>query len=123
KPDMRHPILYALSGLRHWECPLPALDFTKNLEMTFQPPDTTRFPCLRLAREALRAGGTMTAVLNTANERAVDAFCSGRVRFTDIPVVIESVMNRHCVRQLDSLETIREADRWTRRILAEEWGV
>jgi len=73
-PDMRHPILYALSGLRHWPCDLPAIDFTSPLEMTFQPPDPHRFPCLELARSALKAGGTMTAVLNTANEIAVDAF-------------------------------------------------
>lgn len=123
RPDMRHPILYALSDLRHWACALPTIDFTQNLEWTFQPPDSKRFPCLRLAREALNAGGTMTAVLNTANERAVDAFCDGQILFTEIPEVIDFVMQRHAVQPLDSLEIIREADRWTRELLAQERGL
>ncbi|MBN1295153.1 1-deoxy-D-xylulose-5-phosphate reductoisomerase [bacterium] len=122
RPDMRHPILYALSGGYHWACDLPRLDFTQPLDLAFAPPDTDRFPCLGLARRVLQAGGTMPAVLNAADEWAVDAFCRGEIAFTSIPEVIDSVLQAHDSRPLESLEIIREVERWTLDWIRKEWS-
>ncbi|MBN1880067.1 1-deoxy-D-xylulose-5-phosphate reductoisomerase [bacterium] len=122
-PDMRHPILYALSAGHHWPAPLPALDLTSIGSLTFSTPDTGRFPCLNLARQALIAGGTMTAVLNTANELAVDAYCAGKIGFMDIARVIESAMDAHLPVALNSLETISEVEIWTRSRIASQWAI
>jgi len=123
KPDMRHPILFALSGDRHWETDLPRIDFSLLGELTFTLPDTKRFPCLALAREAMKTGGTMTAVLNKANEVAVDGFCAGEIGFMDIPRVIENAMEAHNVLKVDSLDSITLSEEWTRRFIGEKWGI
>lgn len=123
QPDMRHPILYALSESRHWKCELPRIDFTRLGSISFAAPDETRFPCLNLARQAMNAGGTATAVLNTANEQAVDAFCRNKIRFTDIPRIIEDAMEAHEVVTIDSLEIIKETESWTERYLRETWNI
>jgi 1-deoxy-D-xylulose-5-phosphate reductoisomerase len=90
------------------------LDFTRNSQLTFEKPDTERFPCLRLAYVALRIGGTMPAVLNAANEIAVQAFLDNKIRLSDIPCIIESVMNEHETLSASSLEAILESDAWAR---------
>jgi len=123
KPDMRHPILYALSGEKHWATDLPRIDFGSLGNLTFNLPDINRFPCLTLARSALKSGGTMTAVLNKANEIAVDGFCAGKIGFMDIPGVIESTMDVHSVVEIDSIETITESEKWTERQVLKKWGI
>jgi 1-deoxy-D-xylulose-5-phosphate reductoisomerase len=122
-PDMRHPILYALTGERHPETDLPRLDLTTTPGLTFFKPDVERFPCLNLARQALREGGTMPVVLNTANECLVNAFTAGQILFTDIPRIIDKVMQRHAPIVVTDIDTIIFADQWTRDILDSEWGV
>jgi 1-deoxy-D-xylulose-5-phosphate reductoisomerase len=113
-PDMMIPISYALSYPRHLKNSLPPLELDKAGGLTFKRPDLKRFRCLGLALDAAETGGSMPAVLNGANETAVEAFLSGRIKFLDIPVLIEKAMEAHHVHEADSIETVLEADRWAR---------
>jgi 1-deoxy-D-xylulose-5-phosphate reductoisomerase len=97
----------------------PSLNFFEKSTWTFHKPDLERFPCLRLAFEALKTGGTMTAVLNSANEVAVQAFLDGRIRYLQIPGIIEDVLSRHKPRHGCGIEEILEVDADTRRKTAE----
>jgi 1-deoxy-D-xylulose-5-phosphate reductoisomerase len=91
-PDMRVPIAHALAYPERIESGVQSLDLSLVKTLSFESPDTHRFPCLNLAYEALRAGGTAPAILNAANEVAVEAFLAGRLRFTDIPDVIDAAL-------------------------------
>jgi 1-deoxy-D-xylulose-5-phosphate reductoisomerase len=113
-PDMRVPISYALAYPDRLPNGLPALDLFEVQTLNFYPPDFDRFPCLRLAFDAARLGGTMPAVLNAANEIAVQAFLNGQIGFLDIPVIIESAMTQHDVVPLTDISTAMEADHWAR---------
>ncbi|MFA6600824.1 MAG: 1-deoxy-D-xylulose-5-phosphate reductoisomerase [Candidatus Omnitrophota bacterium] len=112
--DMRLPIQYALSYPRRLDNDLPALDLYRSGPLHFHKPDLRRFPCLRLGFEASRAGGSMPAVLNAANEVAVELFLAERIGFTAIPRLIERVMERHCLIRRPGLEDLLETDRWAR---------
>jgi 1-deoxy-D-xylulose-5-phosphate reductoisomerase len=114
-PDMKIPIAYALSHPERLPLEVPALDLFQLGRLSFYPPDPLKFPCLRLAIEACGAGGTMPAVLNAANEEAVEAFLGHRLKFLEIPLVIEKAMAAHRVQAGDQLEKILEADRWARQ--------
>ncbi len=92
-PDMRTPIAHALAYPERIASGVGALDLPALGRLDFEPPDPRRFPCLRLAREALSAGGAGPCVLNAANEMAVEAFLAGRIAFTDIAAVDETVLN------------------------------
>ena len=119
--DMRHAIQYALTYPERHPCAaLPPLDLAKLSTLHFEEPDIERFPCVRLAYRALREGGTLPAALNAANEEAVSAFLAGRIRLTDIPRVIESVMDAHETRAVSSLEVVCEVDRRSRLEAARE---
>lgn len=113
-PDMRLPIQYALLYPDRHPCPAPKLDLTKVQTLTFEPPDEERFPCLRLAREAVEAGGTMPAVMNAADEVAVQAFLEGRIGFMDIPTVIAKTMEHHRPTPEPNLEAVWSVDEWAR---------
>ncbi len=113
--DMKHAIQYALTyPTRKPNC-LPPLDFTKISQLNFEEPDLEKFPCLALAYKALRIGGTMPAALNAANEIAVEAFLDNKIRLSDIPKIIEDVMNEHESQAAASLEIILETDAWARK--------
>ncbi|MBM4270942.1 MAG: 1-deoxy-D-xylulose-5-phosphate reductoisomerase [Deltaproteobacteria bacterium] len=112
--DMKIPIAYALSYPERIRCGGGILDVTKVGTLEFHKPDTDKFPSLRLAYEAGRAAGTMPAVLNAANEVAVNAFMKGSVKFTEIPDIVEKTLSRHQANGSPSLEDILEADRWAR---------
>ena len=112
--DMRLPIQYAFSYPERWGALLPPLDLTRCGVLEFHAPDIERFPCLRLAYDALRAGGTMPVALNAANEVAVEAFLAGRLPFPAIAYVIDRTLSAHDVQRTDSLAGVREADRWAR---------
>jgi 1-deoxy-D-xylulose-5-phosphate reductoisomerase len=119
--DMRHAIQYALTyPERHACATLPPLNLTKLSALHFGEPDTARFPCVLLAYRALREGGTLPAALNAANEEAVKAFLAGALRLTDIPVVIERVMDAHETRPVSSLEVVLAVDRRSREQAARE---
>ena len=111
---MSLPIQYALTYPERVPSRRVQTDLVQIGTLTFEEPDPDRFPALRLARQAGATGGTLPAVLNAANEVAVDAFCEGRIRFSDIPIVVEQVMARHQVIPAPSLEEILQADRWAR---------
>jgi 1-deoxy-D-xylulose-5-phosphate reductoisomerase len=121
-PDMGIPILYALSHPGRLPCPAPTLDLVKVGALTFDAPDTTRFPCLRLAREAGMAGGAAPVVLNAANEVAVAAFLDGGCRFMDIPRLIGEALDRHASATAPDLESCLAVDadvrRWTEGAVA-----
>ncbi len=117
-PDMRLPIQIALlhperldSGLPRWNLDAPTC-------LTFEPPDHDRFPALRLAKQALQAGGTMSTVLNAANEVAVDAFRAGRLSFPGIWRLVEAILDEHQPASQDDLEGILHADQWARQTAA-----
>jgi len=112
--DMRHAIQYALTYPERYPSQLPPLDLAKLSSLNFESPDLQRFPCISLAYRALRTGGTMPAAMNAANEEAVHAFIDERIALTDIPRVIESVMNQHKQRPADTLETVLVVDRESR---------
>jgi 1-deoxy-D-xylulose-5-phosphate reductoisomerase len=112
--DMRLPIQYAFSYPERWPSPLPPLDLARAGRLDFALPDHDNFPCLRLAYRALREGGGQPAVLNAANEVAVDAFLNGRLRFTSIPALIERTMEAHRARPVTSLDDVRGVDGWAR---------
>jgi len=113
-PDMRYAIQYALTYPLRLDGGLPALDLDLLSSLRFTTPDPARFPCLRLAREAGAAGGTMPAVLNAANEVAVARFLAGEIRLPDIWEIVESVMQRHKPAAAE-LDAILAADAWARR--------
>ncbi|MCS6918602.1 MAG: 1-deoxy-D-xylulose-5-phosphate reductoisomerase [Fimbriimonadales bacterium] len=114
-PDMRLPIQYALLYPDRVETGLPRLRLEQIGQLTFETPDPARYPCLELAYEAARIGGTMPTVLNAANEVAVRAFLEGRIRFTDIPRLVERAMQAHTP-QPATLENALEADAWARAV-------
>lgn len=114
-PDMKLPIIYALNYPERLETKLESLDFTKMNQLNFQVPDTETFPCLDLAYQALRAGGTMPTVLNAANEVLVYQYLNGEIGFYDIPDRIEKLMREHKNIQTPTIEDILEVDSETRR--------
>ncbi len=109
-PDMRTPIALGLGWPERIAAGVSALDLFAVGSLHFEAPDESRFPCLRLAREAIRAGGCAPAVLNAANEVAVAAFLDRQLRFTDIPAVIERTLTELPMMAADGLSTILEAD-------------
>lgn len=118
-PDMKIPIQYALTYPSRSGSSFTRVNFPALGEMTFFTPDTERFPCLKLAYEALKIGGTMPAVMNAANEIAVAKFLQGKISFPEISTTICRSMEKHSSIQNPSLEEIVEADRITRALLAE----
>ena len=118
--DMRHAIQYALTYPDRHGCELPPLDLTALSALHFEPPDTDRFPCIALAYRALRTGGTLPAAMNAANEEAVQAFIDERISLTDIPLVIEAVMDSHRSQLATELTAILEADESARLSAASE---
>ena len=113
-PDMRVPIAYALTYPDRFECDLPSLDLTTMGNLTFEAPDFERFPCLRLAIDAMEIGKTMPAVLNAANEIAVQAFLEELIPYKDIAELIRMVMQNHNPSPLKELQDVLIADRWAR---------
>jgi 1-deoxy-D-xylulose-5-phosphate reductoisomerase len=113
-PDMKIPIQYALTYPTRSVSPYQRVDFPSLGKLTFFAPDTKRFPCLHLAYDALKAGGTVPAVMNAANEIAVSKFLNGNIAFSEIPSIIEAAMEKHSSITNPSLENIVEADRWAR---------
>ena len=118
-PDMRVPIAHALAYPERIESGVRTLDLATIGSLSFQHPEPDRFPCLGLAYAALRAGGTVPAVLNAANEIAVEAFLAGRLRFTAIAHVIDETLQRVAAGPGETLEALLDADRRARRAAAD----
>ncbi len=114
-PDMKGPIAYALSYPERLADVSPALELASIGTLTFEEPDLERFPCLAYAYDALRAGGSMSAVLSAANEVAVKYFLEEKIRYTDIARVIRSVMDAHTPFAIATVEDALKADLWARK--------
>ena len=114
QPDMRTPIAHAMAWPERIESGVASLDLFELARFDFEQPDDDAFPCLNLAREAFRAGGTMPAVLNAANEIAVEAFLREQIAFTTIPTLIKQVMDQHQVEATTTLDVVLRADQWAR---------
>ena len=119
-PDMRTPIAYGLAYPERIDAGVPPLDLFKVATLDFVAPDFERFPCLALAYQALRTGGTAPAVLNAANEVAVDAFLNKKISFLDIPRLITDVLAAHVNVAVNTLEDVLLADTQA-RVAAQEW--
>ena len=113
-PDMRIPISYALTYPERMINDLSSLNLLNTEKLEFRKPDTKKFPCLRLAYEAGFCGGTAPAVLNASNEIAVAAFLAKKIKFVDLPGIIDKILNAHVCGIHPSLEDILEADSWAR---------
>jgi 1-deoxy-D-xylulose-5-phosphate reductoisomerase len=122
-PDMKAPIAYALSYPERVTTGVKPLDLTALSALTFFKPDMEKFPCLGLAYRALDEGESMPAVMNAANEVAVEAFLSGRIGFVDIPRTIASTMDAHTAQNFGSIEDVLLVDRWGRDKARELLGV
>jgi 1-deoxy-D-xylulose-5-phosphate reductoisomerase len=113
-PDMRLPIQYAFSYPQRLKASFDRLDFFQMRELTFEKPDTDRFPCLRLAFESLRRGGNMPCIVNAANEIVNRAFIEDRIPYEKISEVIESAMHHIAFSSDSSLDTYLQTDKETR---------
>jgi 1-deoxy-D-xylulose-5-phosphate reductoisomerase len=114
QPDMRLPIQYALLYPERLDTGLPRLRLEQIRSLEFESPDLNRYPCLRLAYEAARIGGTMPTVLNAANEVAVHLFLQGEIAFTEIPIIVEKTMEAHQPTKA-TLQAVLDADAWARK--------
>ena len=119
---MRTPVQYALTWPERLPTGLAPLPLDQPLDLRFEPPDPDRFPCLRLAAEALAAGGDAPAVLNAANEVAVAAFLDYRIPFPEIPAVVGGTLAAHRPAEPDDLEAVARADAWARTYARELVG-
>jgi 1-deoxy-D-xylulose-5-phosphate reductoisomerase len=120
-PDMRLPIQYALAHPRRLSAPAERLDLTAVGALTFASVDHQKYPCLELAYQAGRQAGTSPTVLNAANEEAVSQFLANKLRFTQIPELIDAALQAHVTRPSPTLEEVVEADTWARQF-ARSWG-
>jgi 1-deoxy-D-xylulose-5-phosphate reductoisomerase len=111
-PDMRGPISYALNYPHRLKSVIPRLELDKIQTLTFREPDSSKFPCLSYAYDAIRIGGTMPCVLNASNEVAVHAFLHNNIGFKDIPFIIKKTVDSHTVRKHPTFEEVLEADTW-----------
>lgn len=117
-PDMRLPIQYALTYPDRMESSFERMNFSKSNTLTFEEPDLETFPCLKLAYECLKMGGTYSSVLNSANEVLVSEFLEDKIGFYDIPYYIEKTLEVHSSISEPTLEEILETDRWSRAYVA-----
>ncbi|MDP2929049.1 MAG: 1-deoxy-D-xylulose-5-phosphate reductoisomerase [Candidatus Omnitrophota bacterium] len=114
-PDMRVPIQYAITYPERFDTKVGFMDFSKVKNLSFREPDLSKFPCLRLAREALKDGGTYPSVLNAADEEAVNGYLHGKINFSRIPVMVEKVLERHNGNKGKlTIGDIIEAESWAR---------
>jgi 1-deoxy-D-xylulose-5-phosphate reductoisomerase len=120
-PDMKLPILYCLSWPERLATPWRRLDLTEVGSLTFRKPDPAKYPCMELAYAAGRAGGTMPAVMNAANEQAVALFLEEQIHFLDIPRLIDVVCDRHKADLTadPSLDDVLAVDAWSREAVRE----
>lgn len=121
-PDMRTPIAHALAWPQRLESGAAFLDFAQLRPLEFQPPELARFPCLRLAFAALATGGTAPAILNAANEIAVQAFLDQRISYPDIAALVEHVLERVPAHEVNTLATILADDAQARAVASERIG-
>ena len=118
-PDMRLPILYALSAPNRVKNDYPRVDFTELNTLTFEEPDSEKFPCLALAKKAAEVGGTLPAVMNKVNEYLVQAYLDEKIRFYDISGYIFDAFEKYTPKAVTSIADINEAELWSRAFMEE----
>lgn len=123
EPDMKVPIQYALTYPLRVKNNFPKLDLLLKNNLTFEEPNKKLFPCLQLAFDAIKIGGTLPTVLNAANEALVNSFIEERIHFLDIPKLIEKAMNAYTVKYSYTLADVLEADRWAREFVKNEINI
>jgi 1-deoxy-D-xylulose-5-phosphate reductoisomerase len=123
QPDMRTPIAYTLAWPARMEAPVERLDLAAIGELTFEAPDPARFPALRLARQAMSAGGGAPTILNAANEVAVHGFLERALGFLDITAVVEKTLNALPASEPSTIEDVWELDREARRVARDAAGL
>jgi len=116
-PDMKVPIQYALTYPGRIKSDFPRINFKQLKNLTFDEPDLEKFECLKLAYDVIKSGGSYPIVLNGANEAAIDLFLKEKIRFTDIPALIKSAMDKHENHVSPSLENIVSIDSWSRKFV------
>ncbi len=121
-PDMRLPIHYALNYPDRTPLDIPKMSFAEITQLTFEQPDKVTFPCLELAYEALRIGGTMPCVLNAANEELVYLYLQDKIGFYDIPKTIETLMQKHELVKEPTIDDILGIDQLIRKAVIERRG-
>jgi 1-deoxy-D-xylulose-5-phosphate reductoisomerase len=114
-PDMKIPIQYAITYPDRVTSDFPRLNLTTLRHLTFETPDFEKFECLKLAYEVIKLGGSYPVVLNAANEAAVDLFLSERIKFSEIPCLINSALEKHKGSNILEIENIIEIDKWSRQ--------
>ncbi|MBN2059965.1 MAG: 1-deoxy-D-xylulose-5-phosphate reductoisomerase [Deltaproteobacteria bacterium] len=114
-PDMKTPISYALSYPRHLKTSLPSLNLEDIGTLSFYQVDLEKFRCLSLALKAAEIGKSMPTVLNAANEIAVESFLQGKIKFLEVPVLIEKIMEKHEIFPIKTINEVIKADRWARK--------
>tara|TARA_Y100000996_G_scaffold415346_1_gene409513 strand:- start:1066 stop:2235 length:1170 start_codon:yes stop_codon:yes gene_type:complete len=119
-PDMKVPINYALNYPNHAVLDMPSLDFSNIDKLTFEKPDLIKFKCIDLAYQALKSGGTSTAVLNISNDIAVNLFLSKKIKFIDIPLIIEKAIEKHEHKTNPTLDDIYNLMDWTNKYITRE---
>jgi 1-deoxy-D-xylulose-5-phosphate reductoisomerase len=117
-PDMKLPIQYAFCHPERLPGVATRFDWSEQMQLEFAPPDAERFPALRLGHRCAQAGGTSGAVLNAANEAAVEAFLEGELHFTEIVAACKSVLEAHDFEPSPTLEQLMDLDRWARKEVA-----
>ncbi len=117
EPDMRVPIQYALTYPNRIKNNFPKINFLEKNKLEFEKPDVKKFPCLQLAYDAIKTGGTMPAVLNSANEILVDMFLNNKIHFLDIPKIIESTMNAYTIKYNYTLEDLEDANIFAKQFI------
>jgi len=120
EPDMKVPIQFSLSFPNRYFDKIKPFDFTSNNKLTFEKPNLQKFPCIRIAKDALSSGGSHQVVLNVANDQAVFKFLNKEISFLDIPLIIESCINKHHVISKPTLDDIRELSLWTKNYIIKE---
>lgn len=118
-PDMKVPIQYALTYPDRVASDFPRIDFTMMRSLTFEQPDFDKFECLKLAYDVIKMGGSYPVVLNASNEAAVDLFLNKKIRFTDIPALIKSALDKHSNHTGLDIDTVTEIDGWSRKFVYE----
>jgi 1-deoxy-D-xylulose-5-phosphate reductoisomerase len=118
-PDMRTPIAYGLGYPDRLHSGVSSLDLLKTARLDFVAPDMTRFPCLKIAYDALTAGGTAPAILNAANEVAVEAFLSEKIGFMAIPELIQAVLSDSTIEDVRTIEQLVEVDTVARTLASQ----
>lgn len=116
-PDMKVPIIYALAYPGRVAYDTPRLNYAEKLSLTFEPVDDLKFPCVTIAVNAAKEGGIMPAVMNAANEVAVERFLNREIRYIDIPILIEQSLNKFHNKEIISPQTLAEADTETRKFV------